>query len=238
MMVTKAHAHLGYEDNEIGVYSDHSKIAKIDISNTSPFLSIKQAIDQALSTAGKQQGSRGRSALHASNDGPSHRSLSTAALLEKDGRPTTGLTPGLAEQRSPSMPTVALGRSRSLGTTEKNTDSMTTTAESSHRRPKRVGEDLPINRAIYDSNLLEVRKLSNATLLDKPDSQGYTPLMVAAAMDQAQIVEDLMARGASLKISGPKGDTAFHLACKHSGVAVVSMFLRYSESLDIRGAGG
>ena len=40
MMVRKAHAHLGYEDNEIEVYSDHSKIAKIDISTTGPYLSL------------------------------------------------------------------------------------------------------------------------------------------------------------------------------------------------------
>ena len=40
--------------------------------------------------------------------------------------------------------------------------------------------------------------------LDKLDSQGYTPLMVAAATDQEQIVNDLIRRGASMKISGPK----------------------------------
>ena len=59
MMVTKAHAHLGYEDNEVEVYSDHSKIAKIGISTTGPYLSIKQAIDRAPLESSVQQGSLG-----------------------------------------------------------------------------------------------------------------------------------------------------------------------------------
>ncbi|KAL9138152.1 MAG: hypothetical protein Q9175_000623 [Cornicularia normoerica] len=238
-MVTKARAHLGYEDNEIGVYSDHSKIAKIDTSTAGPFLSMKHAIDRALLGNNDHQGSLGCSALHPSSDAHSHPPLSAATLLEKDERPTTGLTPGYAEQHSPSTPAVAIGRSRSRGATQKNTGSVTiTAAKSSRGRPERLGQDLPINRAIYDGKIAEVRKLSDGTRLDKPDSQGYTPLMVAAATDQEQAVNDLMARGASLKVSGPKGDTAFHLACKHAGIAVVSMFLRYAELLDIRGAEG
>ena len=239
MMVTKTRARLGYEDNEIGVYSDHSQIAKIDIGTTGPFLSIKQAIDRALSGNDEQQGSQERSALHPSSDVQLHHSLSAATQSKKDERPTTGPTSGLAEQRSFSTSAVALERSRSPGVTQEETSSVTrTTAKSSRRHPERVGEDLPINRAIYDDNIAEVRRLSKGALLDKPDSQGYTPLMVAAAADQNQVVEDFMARGASLKISGPKGDTAFHLACKNAGVTVVSMFLRYAELLDIRGAEG
>lgn len=206
MMVTKAHAHFGYEDNEIGVYSDHSKIAKIDTSTAGPFLSIKHAIGRALLGNREQQGSLGRSALHSSSDAHLHPPLSAATLLGKDERPTTRLTPGPADQRSPSTHTVALGRSRSPGATQKKTGSVTTTAGKSSRGcPERLGEDLPINRAIYDGKIAEVRKLSNGTLFDKSDSQGYNPLMVAAAIDQEQIVDDLMARGASLKISGPKG---------------------------------
>ena len=238
-MVTKTRARLGYEDNEIGVYSDHSQIAKIDIGTTGPFLSIKQAIDRALLGNSEQQGSQERLALHPSSDAHLRHSLSTATLSKKDESPTTGLTSGLAEHRSFSTSAVALRRSRSPGVTQGETSSVTRPAAKLLRHhPEYVGDDLPINRAIHDGNIAEVSRLSTGALLDKPDSQGYTPLMVAAATDQKQIVEEFMARGANLKISGPKGDTAFHLACMNAGVTVVSMFLRYAELLDIRGAGG
>lgn len=239
MMVTKAHAHLGYEDNEIGVYADHSKIAKIDISTTGPFLSIKQAIDRALLGNSEQRGSAGNLGVHPSSDARLQRSSSAAALLGKDERPTPGLMSGHAEQRSPSTPPDVLGRSKSTDATPKSTSSVPTTAAKSSRRwSERIGEDLPINRAIYDGNVVEVRKLSAGALLDKPDTQGYTPLMVAAANNQRQVIDDLIARGASLKFSGPKGDTAFHLACKYAGFVVVSMFLKYAELLEIRGSEG
>ena len=230
MMVTKARAHLGYEDNEIGVYSDHSKIAKIDISSTGPYLSIKQAIDRAILGNSVQKGSLGHPAMHLSSDSPVRRSVSAGPLLGDDEEPRTGLTPGLA---------VPLGRSKSMTDTEGKVGSVTVTGpKSSRHRTDRVGEDLPINRAIHDGDVAKVRDLLKDAQLDRLDSQGYTPLMVAAATDQEHIVNHLIRRGASMKISGPKGDTAFHLACRHGGVDVASIFLKHAELLDVRGAEG
>ena len=243
MMVPKARAHLGYEYSEIGVYSDHSKIAKIDLSSKGPFLSIKHAIDRALLDDSNEQGSRERSTLHSSRDALLQRSLSTVTLSEQRGRPTAGLLLGLADHRSPSTPTVVLEESRSQDTTPEDPGSeATVTAKSAQSPPNRNGKNIPINRAIYDGDITEVGDLSHAALtgavLDEPNSQGYTPLMVAAASDQKQAVDDLIARGASMEISGPQCDTAFHLACKHAGVAVVSSFLNYPRLLDIRDAEG
>ena len=61
-----------------------------------------------------------------------------------------------------------------------------------------------MNRAIHDGDVAKVSKMLKDAHLDKLDSQGYTPLMVAAATDHAQIVNDLIRCGASMKISGPK----------------------------------
>ena len=236
MMVTKARAHLGYEYSEIGVYSDHTNMAKIDLSSQSPFWSIKQAIDRALSDV-EEQGSQGRSTLHSLR-----RSSSAATLSEQRRRPTARLLPG-PERRSPSTPTVVLGGTRSQGTTPEDTGPETkTSVKSARRRPNHINRDLPMSREIYDGNITEASNLSNATLLDalldEPNSQGYTPLMVAAATDQEQVIDNLIARGASMEISGPKGDTAFHLACKHAGFSVVSRFLNYPRLLDLRDAEG
>ena len=242
MMVTRARAHLGYEYSEIGVYSDHADIAKIDLSSKSPFWSIKQAIDRALDDS-EQKESRGRSVLHSSNDALLRQSLSTTTLSEHRGRPTARLLPGLADQRSSSTATVMLGGLRSQSTTSEDTGSETKINVKSARSPSnRTGENLPTNKAIHDGNITRIREISKAALLDaqldKPNSQGYTPLMVAAATDQEQVVGELIARGASMEISGPSGDTAFHLACKHAGVATVSRFLNYPRLLDIRDSEG
>ena len=207
IMVTKTRALLGYEDTIIGVYMDHSQIAKIDLGTTGPYLLIKQAIDRAILE-------------------PLRSSTPVAPLLGDDVKYKTRLTPELA---GPS------GRHKSPNNTEGDNDSVTATGPgSSLRRPSPVGDDLSIHRAIYDSDITNVRKLLKDAHLDKPDSQGYTPLMVAATTDQEQVVVDLLRRGASLKTSGPKGDTAFHLACRHAGVAVVWIFLKHAEHLDIR----
>ena len=113
-MVTKAHARLGHEDTEIEVHSDHSKIAKIDISTTGPHLSIKQAIDRAPLESSVQQGSLGHPAMHLSSDPPIRRSVSAGPLFGDDGESRSGATPGLA---------VLLGRSKSLIDTEGRTGS-------------------------------------------------------------------------------------------------------------------
>ena len=192
-MVTKARALLGYEDKKIGVYSDHSEIAKIDIGTTGPYLFIKQAIDEAIPEKIVQPGSFGLFAIHQAGD---------------------GLTPGLARPPRPY---------ESLNGTEGDKDSFTAKnprPTPCRRRPNHVGEDFPLNRAIYHGDIAKVRKTLKDTHLDMPDSQGYTPLMVAAATDQEQIVGGLIKR-----IFGPKGKTVIHLACRYAGVALASIFL-------------
>ncbi|KAL9069660.1 MAG: hypothetical protein Q9161_005360 [Pseudevernia consocians] len=222
IMVTKARALLGYEDTKIGVYLDHSQIAKIDLEPL--------AIDRAILENSEQQRYHGRFDIPRSGDASLGRSASAAPLLGDDTKRKTGLTPGLAEPP---------GRHESPNNTEGDKDSVTATGpRSSLYRPSPVGEDLPINSAIFDGDITRLRKLLNDANLDKPDSQGYTPLMVAAATDQEQVVDDLKRRGASLKPSRSEGDTAIHLACRHAGVAVVLSFLKHVEMLDIRGAEG
>lgn len=167
MMVTKAHTHLGYADNEIEVYSDHSKIARIDISTTGPYLSIKQAIDRAPLESSVQQGSPGHPAMHLSSDPLVRRSVSAGPLFGDDEESRSGVTPGLA---------VLLGRSESLTDTQGRTGSVTVAGPGSSRhRTDRVGEDLPINRAIHDGDVAKVSKMLKDAHLDKLDSQGYTP---------------------------------------------------------------
>ena len=222
-MVTKARALLGYEHTKIGVYLDHSHIAKIDFGTTGPYLLIKQAIDRAILDENEQQGYLGP------GDAPLRRSASAAPLLG-DHMTKIGLTPKLAGLS---------GRHESLNNTEADKDSETALLPvSSPCRPSPIGEDLPINRAIHEGDIAKVKTLLKEAHIDQPDSQAYTPLMIAAATDQEQVVDDLIRRRASLKASGPKNDTAFHLACRHAGVAVVSIFLKHAELLDIRGAEG
>ena len=223
-MVSMARALLGYEEKKIGVHLDHSQIAKIDMSTNGPFLFIKQAVARAILENSEQQEPLGRVYKPRSGGAPLHRSESATPLSGDDEESKTGPIPGLAKP---------------LDETDGGEEPVTTTGpEPSLCRSSPVGEDVPTNRAIYDSDVEKVRRLLEDVHLDKPDSQGYTPLMVAAASDREQVVHDLIKRGASLEILGPKGDTAFHLACRHAGVAVVSLFLKHAELLDIRGAGG
>ena len=225
-MVTKARALLGYEDKKIGVYLNHSQIAKVDFGTTGPYLLIKQAIDRAILENNEQQGPLGRFDIPRSGDVPLPRSAYAVPLLGDGLNPKTGLIPELARLS---------GRNESPSNTEGDKDSLTATSlRSPSCRPNPVGEDSPINRAIFDGDIAKVRKLLKDAHLDKLDSQGYTPLMVAAATDQEQTVHYLIKREASLGISGPKGQTAFHLACRHAGVAVASIFLKHAELLDIR----
>jgi hypothetical protein len=48
------------------------------------------------------------------------------------------------------------------------------------------------------------------------DSDGMTPLMVAASCGRGSAVKELMARGAYLNTRHPRGSTAFHEACIHN----------------------
>ena len=229
-MVTKARALLGYEDTKIGAYLDHSHIAKIDLGTTGPYLLIKQAIDRAILENSEQQVSLGHFYKPRSGDAPLRRTASATPLLGDNEEYKTMLIPQLAR---------SLGHCRILNETEGIKRLVTATGSGPLLcHPSPINKDLPINSAIYDSDTAKVRRSLEDGHLDKPDSQGYTPLMVAAANNQGQLVHDLIRRGASLKISGPKGDTAFHLACRHAGVAVVSIFLKHAELLDIRGAEG
>ena len=223
-MVTKARALLGYEDTKIGAYLDHSHIAKIDFGTSGPYLLIKQAIDRAILENNEQLGSCG--ALL--------RRSAPAAPLLGDDMTKIGLTPQLAGLS---------GRHELLNNTEMDKDSVKTFRPGySPCLPSPVGEDVPISKAIYEGDIAKVRTLLKDAHLDRTDSQAYTPLMIAAATDQEQVVDDLIRRGASLKASRPNRDTAFHLACRHAGVAVVSIFLkiflRYAELSAIRGAEG
>ena len=222
-MVTKARALLGYEDVKIGAYLDHSHIAKIDFGTSGPYLLIKQAIDRAILENNEQLGAC---------DAPVRRKTPAAPLLGDDMN-KIGLTPKLAGLS---------GRHKLLNDTEMDKDFVTALCpESSPCRPSPV-EDVPISRAIYEGDIAKVRALLKDAHLDQPDSQAYTPLMIAAATDQEQVVDYLIRCGASLKAPGPKSDTAFHLACMHAGVPVVSIFLkiflRYVELSVIRGAEG
>ncbi|CAD6579932.1 MAG: hypothetical protein ASARMPRED_009298 [Alectoria sarmentosa] len=307
MMVTRDRAHLGYEDTILGVYANHSEIAKIDLSSNSQFLFIKQTIDQVLLKTSEQGVFLGLSPFQSSEDAHSLRSKSAVTLPGNTERPITRSGPDHREQHSRSTPTIVLGRSRTLDEIRKPTpeaqssdldrmnmrrrnsgsgiikersklkdenprskaidcetcnrcrkpiykvqwwycnickkgnyglcrdceennitcefDSHELTTESIKnskdtdpavpestlvpvpdrpRRPERVGENIQINRAIYVGSNTEVRRLSSGPLLNKADAQGNTPLMVAAATDQEQVVDHLITRGAALNFVGPK----------------------------------
>ena len=229
-MVSMAHALLGYEEKKIGVHLDHSQIAKIDMGTNGPFLFIKQAVARAILENSVQQEPLGRLYKPRSGGAHLHRNVSATPLSGDDEESKTGPIPGLAKP---------LEQYKIPNETDGSEEPVTTTGPGpSLCRSSHVGEDVLTNRAIYDSDVEKVRILLEDVHLDKPDSQGYTPLMVAAASDREQVVHDLIRRGASLETLGPKGDTAFHLACTHAGVAVVSIFLKHAELLDIRGAEG
>ncbi|CAD6574573.1 MAG: hypothetical protein ASARMPREDX12_006825 [Alectoria sarmentosa] len=112
MMVTRDRAHLGYEDTILGVYANHSEIAKIDLSSNSQFLFIKQAIDQVLLKTSEQGVFLGLSPFQSSEDAHSLRSKSAVTLPGETERPITRSGPDHREQHSRSTPTIVLGRSR------------------------------------------------------------------------------------------------------------------------------
>ena len=58
-----------------------------------------------------------------------------------------------------------------------------------------------------------------------PDNWGYTPLMMAALYDRADVAEELVKRGASLKNPTPGRDTYINVAAQKGSVNMVNFLL-------------
>jgi hypothetical protein len=58
-----------------------------------------------------------------------------------------------------------------------------------------------------------------------PDKWGYTPLMMAALYDRADVAEELVTRGATLKNPTPKKDTYINVAAQKGSVNMVNFLL-------------
>jgi hypothetical protein len=58
---------------------------------------------------------------------------------------------------------------------------------------------------------------------DKPDSQGMTPLMVAASLGETAIAEALVKAGADPRRAGPNGSTAISIARDRKDAAMLGL---------------
>jgi len=58
-----------------------------------------------------------------------------------------------------------------------------------------------------------------------PDKWGYTPLMMAAIKDRADVAEELVKRGASLKNPNSKMDTYINVAAQKGSVNMINFLL-------------
>jgi uncharacterized RDD family membrane protein YckC len=63
--------------------------------------------------------------------------------------------------------------------------------------------------------------------VDKPDSRGVTPLMVAAMLGDAPIAESLLKAGANPNLPGPGGDTATSIARQRSDAALLGLMRQH-----------
>ncbi len=80
----------------------------------------------------------------------------------------------------------------------------------------------------------EVRQLiENGTNINEKDSNGFTPLIMAAYYGSAPIVKYLCDSGASLNEQDNNGNTALLHASYHGFADVVKVLLAYNASLEI-----
>ena len=63
--------------------------------------------------------------------------------------------------------------------------------------------------------------------VDKPDSRGVTPLMMAAMLGDGPIAESLLKAGANPNLPGPGGDTATSIARQKSDAAMLGLLRRH-----------
>jgi uncharacterized protein len=74
--------------------------------------------------------------------------------------------------------------------------------------------------------------------INEPTDTGYTPLMWACYCRQPAMVRRLLAHGANLQATDPKGKTALHYACSREWVGGVALLLEQGADPDIRDRDG
>ena len=94
--------------------------------------------------------------------------------------------------------------------------------------------DMDLIAAIRVGDLADVTALLNASAkVNCRDSEGFTPLLIAAGLGRAPLVELLLAAGADVFVVEPRmGATALHKAAQSGSISVIQLLLKYGSFID------
>ena len=99
----------------------------------------------------------------------------------------------------------------------------------------------PLHLAVYSKNLEDVSKFLNAFQkfpVDKPDKNGVTALMMAAATGSESISRELMAKGANPNVTDRKGRNAFHHALQAKEMKMSIFLMNKMQDLSAKDRSG
>lgn len=68
--------------------------------------------------------------------------------------------------------------------------------------------------------------------VNTPDSNGETPLFVAAQMGRKEVVEYLIGKGAEINTPDSKGDTPLHVAVQNDWKEIINLLLRHRANVN------
>lgn len=99
-----------------------------------------------------------------------------------------------------------------------------------------VAKATPLAIAVKDNNLVQASALlEQGALVNERNALGYTPLMLAAALGNYQMVELLLSAGADVHILDTRmGATPLHKAVQSGVVPVADLLIKHGAFIDVR----
>lgn len=82
-----------------------------------------------------------------------------------------------------------------------------------------------LERAIRDEDSLQIRKLLNKNNLNRPDSEGITPLLSAAIHGRIKSAKVILQRGADVNKADNSGNTPLMFAAKNGNLELLKLLL-------------
>lgn len=95
-----------------------------------------------------------------------------------------------------------------------------------------------LERAIRDEDLSQIRKLLNKNNLNRPDSEGITPLLAAAIHGRIKSAKAILKRGADVNKADNSGNTPLMFAAKNGNLELLQLLLYFSADVSLRSKAG
>ena len=95
-----------------------------------------------------------------------------------------------------------------------------------------------LERAIRDEDSSQIRKLLNKNNLNRPDSEGITPLLSAAIHGRIKSAKAILKRGADVNKADNSGNTPLMFAAKNGNLELLQLLLYFSADVSLRSKAG